>query len=303
MSNPQKPNVAITGLYQVGKSTLINCLMADTLAEVGNGLPTSHSISRFTIGAPERAVLRDRNRRVADMPLDAYRKMLVNKEPIPRNTDAEFVVNRDCLANINLWDTPGLDSTGKNEAADTTLATKAIEDADFLIVVVPNEQLKETTFTTIKAQIKTKPCAIVMNCKDSDPESDPNRDARQAIASQLKVAGLQPVEIQMGQPVLACNLVWYWLSVTSPNPAVSKDDKSIVGILEEHRRNMRHYYSRRPPEPSVEELRRKSHLEPLRDFLLGDGWSFRTIPTISALDKAFHDWQHDLFATFDSNKK
>src|SRR5262249_35853852 len=125
-----------------------------------------------------------------------------------------------------------------------------------------------------------------------------NRETAAEIGAQLDLAGYLPTRIDGETKVWAYNPLWYWVAAVTPRsrcPAGSTDAGTTESILEEQRDRARgQFESRGEPLPPPEELKHRSRLEPVRDFLAGQGDSIATIPNIVRLRSAFLQWQDDL---------
>ncbi len=114
MSVQTKPLVVVSGTFQRGKSTLINGLIGHAVAEVGEGIATTHGWTRYRSGKQEciEAVAPDG-------------KVMHRWE----NLSAAI------LRHVDLADSPGFDAGGHEGIADALAAEAALGQADIVLHV------------------------------------------------------------------------------------------------------------------------------------------------------------------------
>ena len=173
-------NIAITGLFQQGKSLTVNCLLETHASLIGMGVATTRKVTLYQL----------------------------------KN-------------DIFISDTPGFESTGINAANDTFEAETAVSQADFIVFVVPNQQLDQPTlnllFDMLHKSLAGKPLALLMNCQDrsnldtslQNPLSEINLETAKTFSSQL--GGLQVVSIDGKSSVFTYNPAWYWYGLVDQN--------------------------------------------------------------------------------------
>ena len=307
----EKPQIAVVGTFQVGKSSMMNCLLADSCADIGKGIPTTHTVSTWRFSdAPQQLVslYETGSSSPVSMTLDGY---LIHDHAtssvFPKLERMEFHLNRDCLRQVDILDTPGLDASGPNGERDAALAYEAIDRADFCLLVVTNLGL--STFDRCLAQRiarNRKPFAVVMNCWDSadwDPSGQVNqRVAREEIPGQLREMNATPISVEAGCPVWACNVAWCWVAEMTKIPPDKLPQRHSKRLEELRRSVTRHFREQERELPATEELRRLSNFLPVQEFLCGTGLRVRTAPTIARLNNAAEAWRQDLLKKVEDAK-
>lgn len=295
----EKARVAIIGTFQVGKSTLVNCLLADELADMavegGEGLPTTHVVSTWRHGDTEEALLfHDRQCQPLHMDLAQYSKLDRQSDKVFRNLDRkEFVLNRECLRWIDLRDTPGLDAAGQEGELDKQRTMEAVgrEEVDFLLVLVWAEQLPQGVLSELGKVMSDirKPFAVVMNCL-GNPRCQDCEGARRAAEAQLDALGLSPVPVAGGQTVWTCNLAWYlWARIGD------RHGGRYEGKLKGWRDDLERSFPRGGlGKPTWERVAEQSAVQPLVDFVTGGGTSFAPLPARVALHREAAAWRASL---------
>lgn len=106
--------IGIVGQYQSGKSLLINCLLGRSIASVGNGTPTTHSIVHYIYSDDEYVEFTDI-------------LGLISKKSISSLLDID---NNNEICNPHLWGIVGF----SNEWGRTSDATFEIHHGDWLVL-------------------------------------------------------------------------------------------------------------------------------------------------------------------------
>lgn len=219
--------VAIIGTFQVGKSTLVNCLLDQALAIVGMGVPTTHLLCHYKkkrAGLPRNLLFYDSRGIELGNPVRFSTSVLRRIGKILPEKTIKICFELDDLGwleKFEIIDTPGLDAIGEMAATDEKLTTKAIAHSDCHILVVPNTQLASSVIHELLPKIKdtNKPIVCVMNCCASRVSPDPNAQCNMEtaidIGHQLQDSGVLPCAMRLNNDtirVLPCNLSWYWVS-------------------------------------------------------------------------------------------
>lgn len=265
--------IAIIGTFQVGKSTLTNCLIENSLAEIGIGLPTTHALNYYRSGKNFSIFCHDVNGRCvyqADL-ADKTQKIDIPKETV--RVMYSLTTSRNLGDNV-LIDTPGLDSIGRDQSKDTLNTTDIIKDdsVHLLILVVPNRQLDDSIRNQVLPLIKesNKRVIVLMNCNQlgsADPMSERNQNMAKQLDRELEIAGLNHCRVQDGghSKVLPCNAVWWWIA-TNNSDFYNKQTKDI---FRERQQQISNYFTtiQRVSVPNNKELKERSNLAPLFDYL------------------------------------
>ncbi len=291
--------IAIIGQFQQGKSTLLNALLAESFADIGEGLPTTHAIGEYCFGKEGDPVnVFDKKSHIpTDYDLSEYLKLDRNKEPLKSVTKVRFRLPKKSLSEIELVDTPGFDASGPDGAADAAIAEAAIDSADFLLLLAPNTQLDEG-YEGTKGYIKLirrccdsgKPFSVVINCKGSAKEKkwDPlgNDDIVATIQAQIQQDGGAPAPIDGHSPIWTCNAAWAWYASAAVDPsALGGRAKERFDAI--HDDLDRHFKGK----VDVDQIRQLSRIDPLRDFLTGQGLTSCSVPTLLKLRSAWTDYR------------
>lgn len=243
----EHPIIAIYGGYQVGKSTLLNCLLGQYVALVGKGIATTALVSRYRYGRC--SILRYRTK-----PDSIYQGDL-------RQTTLEQVRDRNFLGNIDMEsgfhleveapaellekcdivDTPGYDASEQ----DNTAALNAMDHIHYILFVIPNRGLTQTEKELLlKISRNGIPISVLMNCsigRRSErwiPDSDANLECARECESWLSSMNVETVPVK-GQKVYLCNFLFYWFYAKAFEQSipdiVSPDtlQKHIVETLQE----------------------------------------------------------------------
>lgn len=224
-------NIAVTGLFQQGKSLTVNCLLGAHASEIGIGIATTRKVGRWRL-------------------------------------------NHD----VDISDTPGFDSTGENAASDTAEAEAAVSNADFIVFVVPNQMVDQTTHGLLLDILHTsftkKPLALLMNCQArsndpslQDPLSEKNQKTAETIGSQLR--DLRVLSIDGESPVFTYNPAWYWFGLVAQNKRLVENlgdnQKEILRSINQTVSSYREYYEER--EILAAEFMANSRLGEFKRFL------------------------------------
>lgn len=260
--------IAIIGTFQTGKSTLVNCLIDDSIADVGSGLSTTHSINVFQAGPDEVAFLDHNQECISKLTTAEYRNLPQAPEKCTR---VRFSLqNWKYGDETRICDTPGFDATGKDASWDTTLTKSIVETADAFILLLPNKAMDSFMKETLRSLRKTnKPIFIVMNClegNDTDPLSPRNQETVEAIVAEAKNCGVLPCVFDGDKRVLSYNAAWYWIgSLTDEFHAYNQRNQEI--FTTKYYDVLGYFQLRGKEFPGFEELQRMSNLSSLREIL------------------------------------
>ena len=268
--------IAIIGTFQVGKSTLVNCLVNDSLAGVGIGNPTTHALNYYKNNITPEILCWDVCGRCL------YRQAWndqIYSFLIPPGTVRvmhELPDSFDLHGNI-LIDTPGLDSAGKDASWDNERTEDIINDrsVDLLMLVVPNRQLDSSIRNCVLPCIKEskKKLIVLMNCilrSAPDPNSSINLEIASQIDEELRAFGIRHSRVSMNSAtkVLPINAVWWWISQRSQiKPEFCNQQTETV--FKERCQEIKNYFSIILDQsvPSSEMLQKKSNLFHLFSYL------------------------------------
>jgi hypothetical protein len=198
-----KPKVAVVGVFQNGKSTLVNCLLDGFVAPTGIGLPTTHLPTAYSYGEFSSAVLTRPDGSTERIGLEDFFEYY-QEGRLGEFAAATVTCWRPILRDIDLIDTPGLDA----DNSDTARALTGIDAADFAVLVCADKGLGDVERDALrKIDRAGKPHCLVINCKDSQRQ-DPGHGSNGGTLAQIRAAvsemGLKPIDMWL------CNLAWFW---------------------------------------------------------------------------------------------
>lgn len=272
--------IAIIGTFQVGKSTLVNCFINDSLAGVGIGNPTTHTLNYYKNSSCPEILCRDISGRC--LCKQAWNEE-VREFPIPQGTvRIMYELPKSCdLHGNTLIDTPGLDSAGKDASWDTKRTVDIIKDntVDLLILVVSNTQLDSAIRNNVLPFLKEsrKPLIVLMNCNrrnQPDPKSAINQETALQIDEELRADGIRHSRVSeyCKSKVLPCNTVWWWLSQKNKTTLRFFNQQTDT-VFQARFHDLKNYFSDilEQPIPDSETLLQKSNLFHLFTYLHDEG--------------------------------
>ena len=207
----------IVGEYQSGKSLLVNCLLRRSVATVGNGNETTHTVVNYRYAEKE----------YIDYITDKGEQCTISIErmnELDTRTDISVIdvyLTNEFLKSYILTDMPGF---GANEK-DNNVARETLPKLDFAILIAWNEKALGA-FTEIR-ELRTHnvPYYFILNCtKKEKPrwryDNIENINIAKKDLSLLDFykPSYYPLE---EDGVNIVNLMWYWYSICS------NDDKLI----------------------------------------------------------------------------
>lgn len=301
------PRVALVGTFQVGKSTLINCLLARNVADMGEGLPTTHVIATYRFASTEVVHLYpDGSDRALKMEMPKYRQAHADRtDDFSNLARVEFDLDRERLREVEMVDTPGLDASGGQGSRDTRMTEQVLGEADLFVFVTSNRQLSEPEVRLARQIADTrKPFVVVMNCMSERRHynAEVNGKTAAAIAASLDSAGLKPFCVNE-EAVWRCNVLWYWCArmkcagqeMTDPN-LTTKLEEGWADIEYEFRKQHN-------ATPSPEQVIAASNVPGLISFLTGDDpFRIRTARNVVRLHQAAEEWRQAVLKAVQDTK-
>lgn len=228
-----KPTIGIFGSFQNGKSTLINCILQDSIAKVGgNGMSVTDVNTRYTYGSGFVAKAIKNGEVVQKMKnAEKYKYFSVSEHV----DEVVLQIKNNALKEYDLLDTPGLDA---NEH-DTEVALNGIEKCDFAILVLRNKGISQTE-KVLARSLNTMhiPFVVLVNCYNSVDidgswlaTSKHNRQIEYDILADLKSSGITPF-LSKGYPqTILVNLIWEWIALDITDEDESVGIKSAKRLL------------------------------------------------------------------------
>lgn len=215
----RKPKIGIFGMFQNGKSTLINCILKKKYAAVGGGGMSVTSLNTtYTYGqGKDMAKITYNNGEVKTILLSDFQVSNISHQSTFRSVN--LILHNDSLMYFDLLDTPGFNA---NEH-DSDIAKSAVDDCDMGILVVRNKGLSQTEKEIAKMlRNNNVPFVVIMNCFYDNscydmwnPSNNQNKIICNNILADLDMIGCSPSQFNKYRlrNIYSVNLIWYWLSI------------------------------------------------------------------------------------------
>lgn len=220
-----KPTIGIFGNFQNGKSTLINCILKDSIAKVGGkGMSVTDVNTRYTYG-PRLVKTIKRNETQEIKNNDNYRTFSVSDHV----DEIVYQLENNALKEFDLLDTPGIDANDQ----DTEMAMNAITKCNFAILVLRNKTISQQEKKLAKSLYTNNiPFVVLINCYYDvgiegswQATSKHNMQIGKDIMADLKLLGITLFRVKGYPQLLIVNLIWKWISL-----GITDTDES-VGII------------------------------------------------------------------------
>lgn len=208
----EKPRIAFYGCFQIGKSTLINCLMNRYVALTGNGLATTSLTARYSYGDKRLQYMR-RDGNFADITHEQLNNLsnLDDIYPDRRFFSLEAHEPAEMLKLCDIVDTPGFQAN----AADTDAALGILESINYGLFVIPNRGLWDVEKKLLKRLSEHVPVSVIMNCSEGCgtlkwiPSHSINEKILEENAAAISGAGVKTLPLG-GEEIFVCNAMFYW---------------------------------------------------------------------------------------------
>lgn len=221
----------VVGEYQSGKSLLINCLLQRSIATVGSGNATTHTVVNYLFGEDEYVeyISHDDATNTID---------IKNIESLDADTSIKVIniyLNNPLLKLYSLTDMPGL---GYNDE-DNRAAVKAISDIDYAIVVASNYKSIGGSESSSYGNIRTLkqyrvPYYFILNCTLPDSEKwNPTDMYNENIAKVNRniIEFYKPISFPFeNEFVPIVNLMWYWFASQAPEDELLQRRENKINI-------------------------------------------------------------------------
>ena len=281
--------IGIVGAFQMGKSTLVNCLLDGKVARTGGmGISVTSITTRYICGEYQSVSYYSNGRLIHQSSLMDF----VKDENTPKGID-EIVVTlwKPILKDVDIIDTPGFDANEK----DNQMASKSLENLDFVIFLVINKAMSSTEQNVLKQIIDRKlPFTVIMNCKcppeiplPPDPSAEANKAIAKTIEAQIKNAGASPLRIN-DIDVWVCNLRWFWYA----SGGYLSDDSNQITITQ--MQIEQYFKGLHKQQIDNQNIADKSKFIAFRNLLLTSDWSNTPLHFVqwnSLLNKTFNEWE------------
>lgn len=245
-----KPLVVVAGTFQRGKSTLVNGLIGHTVADVGQGIATTHGWTRFRSGRDEciEAVAPDGT--------------------LMHRWDKSSAV----LHHVDLADIPGFDAGGPEGAADALAAEEALARADIVLHVTNQTGLGGEVERRVLSHVRANQ-PIVIALQNVFVPSSPSKKTQwlAMLEKQLADIGVHTWCLGSGSRALTINALRLVDATTNGN------GDGISPAEPESRAQLATW-------------RKESGLEPLIDFLTGSDVHGLCAAEMCAVRRASESW-------------
>lgn len=207
----EKPRIALYGCFQVGKSTLINCLLNRYAALTGNGLATTSLTARYRYGNKRLRYMR-RNGEKADITTEQLHNLSSLDDIFPDKSFFTLEAHEpaEILNLCDLADTPGFQAN----SSDTDTSFAILKSVNYCLFVMPNRQLWDVEKDLLKRLYESGlPVSVIMNCIEGrgTPKWIPllNEEILAENKAALSSAGIKTLPLG-GEDIFACNALFYW---------------------------------------------------------------------------------------------
>lgn len=202
----------IVGEFQSGKSLLVNCLLKRSIASVGHGNATTHTVVNYQFSDKEYAECLFDDGEVKSIPIEEINQY-------DTRTDVSVInvyLKNEFLESFILMDIPGF---GANEA-DTCIAERVFPEIDFVILVTSNDTAiggSSATFRDIHILQKNNvPYYLLLNCTNKNRwRCDDHENVNIAKANINLLDSYKPLNYPLQENgINIVNFMWYWYSIS-----------------------------------------------------------------------------------------
>ena len=230
----EKPVVAIVGGFQIGKSTLVNCLLDDRYAPTGKGLRTTAASTLFRYGESEEAWLFHGNN--PDGGRLARRQDVFDPSRVVGPDDwFRISAYKPLLQFIDVVDTPGYNA----HDGDDKSASAAIAASSVVVIVQEAKAMGDVCRKIVReACVPGKCCLFLLNCTNPEcwsPDDPQNAEIGSAIEAELASMGVADFFLRVGERLVhPVNALWAWYAtgqlsrnLDSPDERVRRDAERV----------------------------------------------------------------------------
>lgn len=203
----------IIGEYQSGKSLLINCLLQRSIATVGGGNATTHTIVNYQYGEKEFVEYVDDTHKRHHISINELKELDTssNIEVI------DIYLTIDFLKYYTLTDVPGFGANAK----DNEIARKVLPDIDFAILIAWSDKCfgeTSSSFKNLKAlKAHRIPYYFVLNCTKIDRWRCDDEGNMAIAQTDFNMLSFYPPSRYplASNGINIVNLMWYWYSISN----------------------------------------------------------------------------------------
>lgn len=205
----------LIGEYQSGKSLFINCLLQRSVATVGGGNATTHTVVNYQYGEQECVKFQTTEKECSFLPINEFYRL----DTATNILVVDVFLRNDLLRHFTLTDMPGF---GANEA-DNEMARKVLPKIDFAILIASSDKSFGSDTDSFRSLHALKDYRIsyffVLNCTKTERWRCDD-EGNLAIANQdMSMLSFYPPERyplkENGLNIV--NLMWYWYSICKSN--------------------------------------------------------------------------------------
>ncbi len=202
-ASSKKPLLVLTGQYQNGKSTFLNCLLGGSYAVEGNGRVTTRYLTRYTFSDVQEAQVLYSDGRLETLNYVSAQSTISD---LSKDVLLKIGVYSPVLENMDILDCPGIGM----EETDNHLADQAVEAADFIVHIVQKDLDSEKDIPFLKKLVKKeKRFTVLLNCQN---EALPSLSAEHSrnIEAKIKNNNLSSNYVALSEtlPVYPVNLLF-----------------------------------------------------------------------------------------------
>lgn len=236
-----KPVVAIVGGFQIGKSTLVNCLLDDRYAPTGKGLRTTAASTLFRYGEAEEAWLFHGD--------SSHGERLARRQDVfdpSREVGPEdwFRISawKPVLQYVDIVDTPGYNAQDDDDKS----ASAAIDASSVVVIVQAAKTMDELCRTIVReACVPGKRCLFLLNCANQEcwaPDDPHNVEICGAIEAELTSMGVVEFFLNVGDRIVhPVNALWAWYATGQSSRDLQSPDESVRRNAERMERKIKNY--------------------------------------------------------------
>lgn len=203
----------LIGEYQSGKSLLINCLLHQSIATVGGGKATTHTVVNYRYGEDEYVKILTTENKRSILPINELSRLDTSTNLLI----VDVYLKNDFLRNYILTDMPGF---GANDM-DNDLARAVLPKIDFAILIASSEKSfgsDTASFKSLSALKKYRiPYFFVLNCTKTDRWRCDDEGNLKIAKKDMDMLSFFPPETyplkENGLNIV--NLMWYWYTICS----------------------------------------------------------------------------------------
>ena len=209
--NTRPYRFGIVGEFQSGKSLLINCLLRRSIATVGHGNATTHTIVNYQYAEREYAEYTSDDGKLNTIAIEQIHEIDTRCDIAVINV----YLKNDFLQKYVLTDIPGF---GANED-DTWAAKKVLPEVDFVILVASSDTAMGASRSSFRdfyeLQKHNVPYYLILNCTNTSRWRCDDPINVNVAETNLNLLGLyKPINYPLEENgINIVNFMWYWYSI------------------------------------------------------------------------------------------